>query len=295
MTSGFDCILAAVDMSPASAQVIHRAAMLAMKHGAPLKVMDIGPLSGPPRLPAAIALKALVSSVVDGLGVHAEVLPERATRVSDIAEFTGFSRRSLVVLKHDRRPRLRSLWRGSLAEQLMRVCDGPVLILKAQPNARENYERLLVAVDLSASAAHLMALACRLGENSEVQVLHAIRPLHSNPLRDAEMPDRILRAYLARRKLEAHEQLLRVAAGAGRHHGGVTTVLRDGDPAWHATLQQSHAKADLVVVGKRRSSALPDILCGGVAKRILAWCEADILVVPCHPPDANPDAKAAAA
>ncbi|MFM9927777.1 universal stress protein [Variovorax sp. H27-G14] len=281
MTSTFDSIVAAVDMSPESPQIVYRAAMLALKHGVALKVMDISSLVAPSRAPRASELKAIATSAVDGLGVLANVLPDRATRVSDIAEAT---RRSIVVLKHERRPGLRSLWRGSLAEQLIRVGDSPVLILKAQPNARENYERLLVAVDLSYSATHLIALACHLEENSELQILHSIRPLHSNPLRDAEMPDRILRAYLLRRKLEAHEQLLRIAGSARRHNRRVTTVLRDGDPAWHATLQQSHAGADLVVVGKRRSCALLDLLCGSVAKRILVWCAADVLVVPCHSP-----------
>ena len=89
-----------------------------------------------------------------------------------------------------------------------------------------------------------------------------------------------MRAYLMRRKLEAHEQLLRVSAAALQCQKRVETVLREGEPARHAALQQSYAKADLVVVGKRRSSALSDVLCCGVAKRIMAWSEGDLMVVP---------------
>jgi nucleotide-binding universal stress UspA family protein len=89
-----------------------------------------------------------------------------------------------------------------------------------------------------------------------------------------------MKAYLIRRKLEAQEQMLEIASAALKCQKRVQTVLCEGEPARHAAVQQSHAKAGLVVVGKRRSSALPDALCCGVAKRVLAWCDADILVVP---------------
>lgn len=284
MTSGFHSILAAVDMSPASGQVIDRAATLARKHGAALKVMDVSPLIGTPASPANMDLSELVRLAADRLGSGGEVLSERATSVSAMAES---NQGGLVVLNHDQRLRPRSLWKGSLANQLMRVGKNPLLILKTPPNARENYEHLLVAVDLTPSANHLVALACHLEKSSKVEILHAIRPLHSNPLRDAEMPNRILRDYLLRRKLEANSYLLCIANRAGKGRDRVTTVLRDGEPAWHTALQQVHRKADLVVVGKRRTSALADMLFGGVTKRILAWCEVDILVVPCDDSHAN--------
>lgn len=271
-------ILAAVDMSPASATVVSRAAMIATEHGVALKLMDISPLCAMAPAAQSFDLAALARQAGDRFSMRVEVLKERAASVAHIAGEAG--QQSLIVLHHERRVRLRSLWRGSLADQLLRICGSPLLIIKSAPVAQERYHRVLVAVDLTPAAIGLVTIAGQLDDQSTLQILHAIRPLHSNPLRNAEVPERILRAYLIRRKLEAHEQLLGVAAAALKCQMRVETVLREGEPAWQAAVQQSYAKADLVVVGKRRSSALSDVLCCGVAKRIMAWCEGDILVVP---------------
>jgi len=44
--------------------------------------------------------------------------------------------------------------------------------------------------------------------------------------------------------------------------------------------QQEHSGADLVVVGKKRSSAWEDFFHGSVAHRVLSWGASDVLVVP---------------
>lgn len=274
----FQSILAAVDMSPASTAVVARAAMIAAKHGVALKLMDVSPLCEVTGAAPPLDLAALARQAAERFNMRVEVLKECAASVAHIAREAG--PQSLIVLHHERRVRLRALWRGSLADQLLRICDSPLLIIKSAALAPQRYRRVLVAVDLTPAANALVAIAGHLDDQSALQIFHAIRPLHPNPLRNAEVPQRIMAAYLVRRKQQAHEQLLRVAAVALKCQKRVETVLREGEPARHAAVQQSHAKADLVVVGKRRSSAISDALCCGLAKRIMAWCGADIMVVP---------------
>lgn len=274
----FQSILAAVDMSPASTAVVARAAMIAAKHGVALKLMDVSPLCEVTGAAPPFDLAALARQAAERFNMRVEVLKECAASVAHIAREAG--PQSLIVLHHERRVRLRALWRGSLADQLLRICDSPLLIVKSAALAPQRYRRVLVAVDLTPAANALVTIAGHLDDQSALQIFHAIRPLHPNPLRNAEVPQRIMAAYLVRRKQQAHEQLLRVAAIALKCQKRVETVLREGEPARHAAVQQSHAKADLVVVGKRRSSAISDALCCGVAKRIMAWCGADIMVVP---------------
>lgn len=285
MSLHFQSVLAAVDLSPASATVVSRAAMIAVRHGVALKLMNVSPWREGATTARPLALAALARQAADRFNLRVDVVQECASSVAQIAQIAHEAGpQGLIVLHHEPRVRLNSLWRGSLADQLLRICNSPVLILKNAPVAQERYDRVLVAVDLTPAAHALVTIAGHLDDSSALQILHAIRPLHSNPLRNAEVPERILRAYLIRRKREAHEQLLEVAAAALKCQKRVQTVLRDGDPARHVALQQSSAKAKLVVVGKRRSCALSDFLCCGVAKRIIAWCEADIMVVPqdCH-------------
>lgn len=47
-----------------------------------------------------------------------------------------------------------------------------------------------------------------------------------------------------------------------------------------AAVQQEYVGADLVVVGKRRRSAVAEFFCGSVAQRLLSWSSSDVLVVP---------------
>lgn len=271
-------ILAAVDLSPECAAVVARAALIAVKHGATLKLLDVSPLCAVAPAAQPVDLAGLGRQAAERFNVRVEVLEECAAGVAHIAHEAGGQ--SLIVLHHERRVRLRSLWRGSLADQLLRICGSPLLIVKSAAVAQERYQRVLVAVDLTPAANDLVRIAGQLDDQSALEIFHAIRPLHPNPLRNAEVPQRVMGAYLVRRKLEAQGQLQQVAAAALKCQKRVQTVLREGEPARHAAVQQSHAKADLVVVGKRRSSALSDVLCCGVAKRITAWCDADILVVP---------------
>jgi len=271
-------ILAAVDMSPTSAAVVARAAVIAARHGVGLKLMDASALCAGAPAAQPLDLAALARQAADRFDLRVDVLQERAASVAQIAREAGHQ--CLIVLPYERRVRLRALWRGSLADQLLRLCASRVLVIKSAAVAQARYQRVLVAVDLTPTARDLVTIAGQLDDQSALQIFHAIRPLHPNPLRNAEVPQRIMKAYLARRKLEAQEQLLEIASAALKCQKRVQTVFCEGEPARHAAVQQSHAKAGLVVVGKRRHSALPDALCCGVAKRIMAWCDADILVVP---------------
>ena len=45
-------------------------------------------------------------------------------------------------------------------------------------------------------------------------------------------------------------------------------------------IQQEDSGADLVVLGKKRSTAWEDFFCGSVAHRVLSWGSSDVLVVP---------------
>jgi len=280
MALQLQCVVAAVDMSPASKITVFRAAKLASNHGVVLRVVNVGLLRGAFRAPEFFDVAALARQAAERFNVQVEVLKECASGPSCVARHVG--PRGLIVMSHERQLSLRSLWRGSLAEQILRIAESPVLVVKSRSESLGNYRKVVVAVDLTAVACDLVRLAHSLDVGSALQILHSIRPLHPNPLRDAEIPQRVLQAYLIGRKKDAREHLLQLASGTVKCEK-VETVLREGDPALHTALQQSHSKADLVVVGKRRASALSDALRGSVAKRTLTWCEGDILVVPYEP------------
>jgi hypothetical protein len=60
----------------------------------------------------------------------------------------------------------------------------------------------------------------------------------------------------------------------------VLTAIGRGDPGRQTVIQQEYSGADLVVLGKSRSSAWEDFFLGSVAHRVLSWGSSDVLVVP---------------
>ena len=75
------------------------------------------------------------------------------------------------------------------------------------------------------------------------------------------------------------------AAQLAAEHGAVLrnrvmSAIGHGDPARQAVVQQDHVGADLLVVGKRRSSPVADFVFGSVAQRVLCRATRDVLVVP---------------
>lgn len=285
----FQHILVAVRLSAGPSPALARALALARTHGATLKVMDI---SGPGRGPAGTEFPVQVASAIAALQaghgpntVPVEVLPEGARSAAHLAQAAGAH--DLIVM--DRAAsRLSALQGGALSERLLRLCEGPVLICRSP--VQGPYQRVLVAIDLTPVADQLVALGRRISPQASLELLHVIRPLHPNPLRDAEVPERILTAYVQRRRSEAYAQLLRLSEAYTAHPGRVAPLVREGDPARHTALHQSQAAAELVVIGKRRRAAALDLLWGGTAQRVLAWSGGDMLVQPYAPamPQAAP-------
>ena len=52
------------------------------------------------------------------------------------------------------------------------------------------------------------------------------------------------------------------------------------DPAYTTALHQLSSQAELVVVGKRRSSPLAQFFTGSVAQRLAKWAAGDVLIAP---------------
>ena len=292
----FRNILAAVDVSAGPSRALARALIIANEQGATLQVMDVGG-HGPHRGPADASFKVQVATAIAALqpgrkpgGVHIEVIAEPARSAAHLAHAAGAQ--ALIVM--DRASSRRSALRGgSLSERLLRLCDGPVLITRSPVQGA--YRRVLVAIDLTPVAQRLVSLAGRISPHGAVEMLHVIRPLHANPLRDAEVPERILTAYVRRRRSEAYAHLLRLTEATQVCPTRVAPIVREGDPAHHTALHQSHANADLVVIGKRRRSAAGDLFLGGTAQRVLAWCGGDILVSPYDGADTQAASTRAAA
>ena len=144
----------------------------------------------------------------------------------------------------------------------------------------DDYRRILVSIDFSAESEALVKLASELDSRATLEIFHAISPLGEARLRSAEATEQAVRAYRGRCLRQAQERMGALMNSLDAGTGRLLTVIGRGDPGRQTVVQQQASGADLVVLGKRRTSAWEDFFCGSVAHQVLGWGSSDVLVVP---------------
>lgn len=176
---------------------------------------------------------------------------------------------------------------GAPAERLIRLSRAPVLVVKRP--ARDAYRRVLVAVDLREHCRQLLSAAMSLATGSCMAVFHSVAPASSSRAPDSAR-GRPRRREEVERAFAVMQELLATAGNhptsPARQDGSVFSVFSIGPAAETILAGETAHRADLIVIGKCRRGMWGDFLLGGVTQRVLARCEADVLIVP-MPPEAQ--------
>lgn len=271
-----DSILAVTDLSAQENMAVQRAWQLADTHRATVKLMVVPARGQPLPANAASRLANAARQLEEGLELRVRTAPVKAHKVEDVAaEAKGMD---LVVLPHRHERSTAAFFRGQPVLRLLRYCNAPVLVARQVRSAR--YRRILVAVDFSADSEALVKLAASLDGSAELELFHAISTADEAKLRTAEATEQAIRAYRQRCLRHAEDRMLTLTDSFDARRNRFLTTIGRGDPGRQTVIQQQHSGADLVVVGKKRSSAWEDFLCGSVAHRVLSWGSSDVLVVP---------------
>ncbi len=269
-------ILVATDLSAQENAAVQRAWQLADAHGATVKLVYLAPRGQrvPPH--AASRLANAARQLEEGLGLRAQAAPLEAGKVADLVAHARDV--DLVVLPHRRERSTAAFFRGQPVLRLLRACHRPVLVTRLGHGA--HYRRVLVAVDFSPESVALVKLAAAFGARAELELFHAIDTLDEARLRSAEATEHAVRLYREKCMRHARERMLTLTDSFDARRNRLLTAIGRGDPGRQTVIQQERSGADLVVVGKRTSSAWEDFLCGSVAHRVLSWGSSDVLVVP---------------
>jgi nucleotide-binding universal stress UspA family protein len=275
-------IVAATDFSRDAGNALARAALLAKRQGEPLEVLHVV---------SRVSLDALREwvpvGVAERLVEDARQLLEQAVRstgvaatarllVGDVLEeiLTVCNRASLLVIgAHGLNP-LRDAILGTTAERLVGRCRGPILVVRAPPEAQ--YRSVLVALDLLPGSARLVDAAIGIAPGALMAAAHAYDVPFDAMLQRAGVEaaavdrHRIEAATKARAAIEA----LGAAADAR-----IVPIVERVHPARHIVETQRSLRADLLVIGKRRRGALESMLLGSVTRHVLADAAADVLVI----------------
>ncbi len=285
-------VLAATDFSAHAQNAVLRAGQIATVHDAALEllhVMSAASLRSVRGLfgrPEAASGK-LAAEVRRALGKAARELPASSRRTvttrlsigSVLDEILKAERRAGLLVLGDRGTSpVRDMILGTTAERLLGRCAAPALVVKRAP--RGPYRRVLVPVDFSSVSARTLETAARLAPDADLYICHAFEVPFESMLRRAGVSNDQVHAYRSQARQQALARIHGLIDGASalgpRHfaafvgHGDAGRVILD---------KASATNVDLIAVGKRRRSALEDLLLGSVTRRVLADAECDVLVV----------------
>jgi nucleotide-binding universal stress UspA family protein len=272
----FDSILALTDFSAPSEHALDRAALLAGQHKAPLRLMYFS--EEPHRFfsdPIA-RLSQRARQLTRRHGVQAHALERQPVTPEDIVEESRTA--SLLVMGPLWQRHWKTFYRGTTLDRLVHDSRCPVLVVKQM--ATRTYGQVLVAVDLSPRSMELVGCARQFASPSALKLFHAIDTIEESRLRSADVSFDAIRANRLGSRQRAKDRLVQLTRTLGAAGNAMAFDVGNGDPAYQTAVQQQATRAELVVVGKRRASALARFLTGSVAQRLAKWAQSDVLVVP---------------
>jgi nucleotide-binding universal stress UspA family protein len=276
-------ILAATDFSTDATNALRRAALIAKRQGEPLTVMHV--VSRPSLeavrewVPAGATerlvedARQLLAQAAGAAGVPAKALLAVGEVLDEL--LAACAQTSLLVVgAHGLNP-LRDAILGTTAERLAGRCKAPILVVRAPPQAE--YRNVLVALDLEPGSAALVEAAVRIAPGALIGGAHAYDVPFEGMLQRAGVGTQVIDRYRidVARKARAEIESIGAAAGAA----GIMPIIERAHPARHIVDSQRSFNADLVVIGKRRRTAVESVLLGSVTRHVLADAEADVLVL----------------
>ena len=269
-------ILVVTDLSARENIALQRTSQLADTHRASVTLMYV-PARGQAVLPnAASRLANAATQLEESLQLRVRTAPVKSHQLKDlVAQARGAD---LVVLPHRHERSTAAFFRGQPVLGLLRQCNRPVLVVRGTHTDR--YARVLVAVDFSEASKALVELAATFDPGAELEIFHAISVRDESKLRCAEAPEHALRTFRERCLKRAQERIVSFSDSFEARRNRVLTAIGRGDPGRQTVIQQEHSGANLVVLGKTRSSPWEDFLRGSVAHYVLSWGSGDVLVVP---------------
>ena len=149
-------ILALTDFSTSAEHALDRAALLAARHRASLRIMYADEVPSLRFTDPFARLQQRARQLARRHGIAAQALAHSGDMVDAIVRHAA--RADVLVL--DPRPHRakHAFWRGTTLDQLMRRCPCPVLVVKQAPP--RPYREVLVAVDFTPESRELVRF-CR--------------------------------------------------------------------------------------------------------------------------------------
>jgi nucleotide-binding universal stress UspA family protein len=285
-------IVVAFDFSGDATRAVRRAALIAARHGAELRVVHVvnksvlEPLrdwfGSRHRANAAIArtrasLAELAGVAAREYRVDTEPIMRHGNAVEEILQVSD--RADLLVVGARGSDPLEDFVRGTLAARLLGKQRRPLLIVKLP--ALRPYRRVLVPVDFSHRSPAALRLAVQVASRAGIHVLHAYEAIHERRLRHASISEREIERLRAIAKSKARSAMENLLDPVREDVLRLRSSVEPGDELMLTLETQARIAADLVVLGPRRRSAAAQVLLGSMSREfLLRDPPSDVLVLP---------------
>jgi nucleotide-binding universal stress UspA family protein len=194
----------------------------------------------------------------------------------------------LVVMTSHGRGGFRRAWLGSVADQLIRRCDRPVMLLKpaseddVDPRARRDFATILVPLDGSAAAEAALAPALALAR---------LQPAPITLLRVVSTPVSVLsgpvpygvvdHVALVHRQEAAEKYLNELAERLREDEVEVSTAVLHDEPLADAIIDYAKSADALIVIATHGRGGLKRLVLGSVADKVIRGAAGPVVAV--HP------------
>ncbi|MDZ7266439.1 MAG: universal stress protein [candidate division KSB1 bacterium] len=291
-------ILIPTDFREPPAAAIGHAAMLAERFGARLTMLHVvtarehNAVAAFPELDPACAAEeeAAEEEVAERLGLQPSQrlqvrreLRHNAHPAEEITRFAAEMQADLIVTGTHGRTGLSHLILGSLAEDLMRTANCPVLVARtAGPGASGEvmpYLQILAPIDFSPDSEKAMRYALALSQlfRAQLHILHVV-DLPVYPAHYAvnhALAEEFSRDFITL----SHEEIERWLTGFEQRPRHCQTHVQVGRP-YHEIVKFAAAQdIDLIVMGTRGLSRLQEFFLGGNTARVIRHAPCPVLVV----------------
>jgi nucleotide-binding universal stress UspA family protein len=310
----FQSILVPLDGSRFAEHALPLAAIIARTTGATLRLLRVesdttipwneptpgaseskpGPEDSHPAAQAYLEGAAERVRAAFGIPVQQEFAHQQGTISAAIRGDVASRKVDLVVLTSHGRGAVSRLWLGSVADELVRSLEVPLLLVRPGENEAVNLDvapgigKILVALDGRTSADGILnpALMLGLAMKAEFVLMHVVPPpitseytaLTSSPDCSALAPSIEIVETAERQQASAREYLEKVARRIRDQGSRVQIQLRAGEQPAAAILAEAEKDIDLIALETHGRSGLSRLILGSVADKVIRGSTHPVLV-----------------
>jgi len=303
-TGHFRSIVVPLDGSPFAEQAIPAAAAIAGAAGAKVRLVLAHRLPPPPNDPETAKLYVSVELAVrksereylrsiarrlkDG-GVQASALMLEGPAGPTLVHWISGSAADLVVMTTHGRGALGRATYGSVADQLVRSLEVPVLLLRPETAGRAGKDtawmarEIVVGLDGSRAAETALGAAAALARTLEVPMtlVQVVLPLAVAADPPLSFPTGYDAQITEVRRREARDYLEDVAEGLRAQGIAATAVAAVAGSAAGMLLELGRSERGvLLAIGTRGRGGVKRLMLGSVADKLVRGAEVPVLVVP---------------